>query len=268
VTGGTGVNTNLPATIQNKGWEITANAININNKYFRWSTSVNITIPRNKLLKADKNYFDENVIGRPLGVVPVYHFTGVDPTTGYYTVADKSGKLTSTPDASLDKTIYIDLNPKFYGGFQNSVSYKGLTFDFLFQFVNQKGANGIFGNANVPGSAPINQRTNVLNRWQQPGDHADIQKYTTINGGPTYDIARSSDKYYSDASYIRLKNTTLSYQLPYELINKVHIQNARVYMQGQNLITITKYLGGDPENRTISGLPPLKILTFGIQVTL
>jgi hypothetical protein len=84
---------------------------------------------------------------------------------------------------------------------------------------------------------------------------------------PAYWLA-SSDAIYSDASYIRLRNAALSWQLPNQFIKKLHFEQARIFVQGQNLLTITNYQGLDPENRSTSLLPPLRILTTGIQLTL
>ncbi len=269
VTGGTGVKTNKPATVQNSGLEMGLNTVNITSKDFNWSSSMNLTVSRNKLISITGTSADlqNDFVGKPLGVQRVYHFLGVDPLTGLYTVADKDGKATSTPDASKDMTVYIDLNPSFYGGFQNTFSYKGISLEVLFQFIKQKAANEIFGF--YPGRFYRNQPISVLDRWRKPGDQALIQKYdASYSSFPQYQMAIQSDKRISDASYIRLKNLSLSYQLPTTWVNSAYIKNARVFMQGQNLITITNYVGADPENRTFSGMPILKVLTMGIQIGL
>ncbi len=66
------------------------------------------------------------IIGQPLGIMRSLHFLGVDPATGLYLVSDKDGKPTSTPDYNTDRTVFINTLPKFYGGLQNSIRYKGL----------------------------------------------------------------------------------------------------------------------------------------------
>jgi hypothetical protein len=76
-----------------------------------------------------------------------------------------------------------------------------------------------------------------------------------------------SDANFVDASFIRLKNVSLSYSLPDALMKKWHLQKIRFYVQGQNLFTITGYKGYDPETKGVS-LPPLRVLTAGIQLTL
>jgi hypothetical protein len=104
----------------------------------------------------------------------------------------------------------------------------------------------------------------VLDRWQKPGDVASVAAFSTKK---TYYTTASSDYFYTDASYIRLKNLSFSWQPPSPWLKKIHMQNARIYLQGQNLITITNYRGMDPENLSISSLPPLRLITAGIQVT-
>jgi len=115
-----------------------------------------------------------------------------------------------------------------------------------------------------------NQHREVLDRWQKSGDKATIQRFTQAFGDAfnAYKIAQRSDYAYSDASFIRLKNISFSYQLPEHLKNKLHLQNCRLYIQGQNVLTITRYKGMDPENQTISGIPPLKVWVAGIQLSL
>jgi hypothetical protein len=118
----------------------------------------------------------------------------------------------------------------------------------------------------------------VLDRWQQPGDKAPFERYTTgaSNTGSLASTAASWASNYgdatrvADASFVRLKNISLSYHLPEKWMQKYHVQHARVYIQGQNLLTFTRYKGLDPENNLsgFTSLPPLKVLTGGIQVTL
>ena len=113
-----------------------------------------------------------------------------------------------------------------------------------------------------------NQPTSVLDRWRTVGDLSKVAKFRTVGGQQDINNAYGSDIMYSDASYLRLKNLSLSWQIPKAWRNAGHLQNARIYMQGQNLFTITKYKGLDPETRSSATLPPLKILTVGIQITL
>jgi hypothetical protein len=268
VTGSSGIRTNKPATVQNTGIELSLNTLNVQSKNFSWSSSINLTIPKNKLVSITGTSADlrDEFINKPLGILKVYHFIGVDSETGLYVVADKDGKPTSTPDRSLDQTVYIDLNPKYYGGLQNTFTYKNFSLDVLFQFTNQIAKNSIIGQ--FPGAFPVNQPVSVLNRWQQPGDKADIQKYNSdFSVYNQWQAATQSDKSYASASYIRLKNIAFSYSLPAVLLRKTKLQNGKVFINGQNLLTITDYVGLDPETRSNSGMPPLKVISFGVLLT-
>ena len=116
-----------------------------------------------------------------------------------------------------------------------------------------------------------NQFANVLEHWQKPGDVSAIQKFTQDPGSAASqaaDIFRlyGNDAKYSDASYIRLKNIFFGYDFSYALLRKLHLDSCRLYMQAQNLLTITSYLGADPETKNILSLPPLRTVTAGIQI--
>jgi hypothetical protein len=78
---------------------------------------------------------------------------------------------------------------------------------------------------------------------------------------------QQSDYAYSDASFIRLKNLAISWELPPDWKRKCHFESFRIYVQGQNLLTFTKYLGVDPESQG-TGLPPVRVVTTGIQISL
>jgi len=271
ITGGNGIRTNLPAKVQNTGIELGLSIRAIERKYFAWTSNFNFTKARNK--KFDYRGVDGAIYeldGKSLGTLQVYRYLGVDQYTGLYTVAGQDGMPTSSPNPSTDKIVFIDLNPSFYGGLQNSIRYKNLTLDFLCQFVKQIGTGGYFGPTFLPGTYEFNQPTSISDRWQKEGDVASIQKYNidfskVFN---SYLAATGSDKNYSDASYIRLKNVSLNWNLPSQWLTKAKFQSMRLYIQGQNLLTITNYPGVDPENRTFTGLPPLKTLTLGIQLGL
>ncbi|NII25845.1 SusC/RagA family TonB-linked outer membrane protein [Pseudoflavitalea sp. X16] len=279
-SGFTSVTKNLPATIQNTSWEFVLNTINVKGRNFYWSSSVNLTIPRNKLVNFPNieltSYAsgDYNVIvGQPLGVTKVFRYAGVDPATGKYLVLDKNDKPTSNPDFAADRTALITPLTKYYGGFQNSISHKGFQLNFLFQFVRQIALKDFyyFNGLNNPGFFSRfagNHPVTILNHWQKPGDNATIGRYTVINFGvPMWPL--SSDAGYSyEASYIRLKNLSLSWQLPSVWLQKAHLQNVRLYFSGQNLMTITKYSGLDPETRSSRTLPPLQLWTVGVQMEL
>ncbi|SFE98109.1 TonB-linked outer membrane protein, SusC/RagA family [Chitinophaga sp. CF118] len=270
-TGFYSITKNFPATVQNAGWELSLNTTNIKIGDFSWSSNINITLPLNKLVAfpglKTLSYADLLTIGQPLNTVKTFKFLDIDPATGIYRFIDSHGNSTSSPDNLTDKTVLIAPYPRYYGGIQNSFKYKGFEIDFLVQFVKQKAPNQFFGV--LPGFKFINQPTSVLNRWQKPEDVAPLQRYSSdFSLVQSYVNAVSSDKAYSDASYLRLKNLSVSWQLPEMWRQRVHLQSVRLFMQGQNLLTVTNYPGLDPESHSFNSLPPLKVLTIGLQIGL
>jgi TonB-linked SusC/RagA family outer membrane protein len=262
---------NFPATVQNAGWEFTLNSENIRGKAFNWRTSINLTIPKSKLITFQNletsSYNNILEIGMPINIQHVFTLVGVDPQTGTYQFTDAEGKLTATPDFSKDRTKIIKLDPYYYGGFQNSFSYKGFQLDILFQFVKQIATNFNFG-VIQPGyfAGTIgNQPKWTFNQWQKPGDIKTYQKFSSgFSIFSPWINALGSDQAYSDASYVRLKNLSLSFEIPKKWGQKLRSESFRIFIQGQNLITFTNYKGLDPETKSSSRLPPLRVMTFGV----
>ncbi len=266
-TGFASIQSNLDATVENRGWEFMLRTVNVQGKDFNWTTNFNLTIPRNELLEFPNleasTYRNTYVIGEPITVRKLFHFTGVNPTTGLYEFEDVNGD--GQISYADDRQAVADFGPKYYGGLQNQFSYKGLQLDFLFQFVKQLNWNY----ANTQGYAGLfyNQPTAYNNSWMQPGDIAQHQVFTT---GLNYEALQASEYYglsdaaVSDASYIRLKNVALSYDLP---LSNFKNFACRLVVQAQNLLTITSFEGADPEFREGGYLPPLRIVSGGLQLT-
>ncbi|MDQ1164658.1 SusC/RagA family TonB-linked outer membrane protein [Flavobacterium sp. SORGH_AS_0622] len=265
-TGFQSIQANLNAVVQNQGFEITLRTLNFKNSVFSWITNFNFTSARNQLISfpglEGSTYTNQYVIGQPLNIQKVYHYTGLDPLTGVYQFEDVNGDDVLNP--ADDKQTIKNLNPKFYGGLQNTFQYRNLEFDFLFQFVRQENFNENSGNP-MPGTM-YNQPSGVLSHWENPGDAGPYQGYSDSNGNRSVANSRllQSDAAISDASFVRLKNISLSYSLPNEWTKKL---TCRLSLQGQNVLTFTKYKGIDPEFKNTGYLPPLRIYTTSIQIT-
>ena len=263
-TGFSSLLANLDATVENTGIEIEFRSVNFKKKDFSWTTTLNLTAPKNELLSfpnlEGSTYANQLVIGESLNIRKAYHYTGIDPATGTYTFEDMNGDGLIT--AAEDRTVIIDTAPKLYGGLGNSFSYKNWNLDFLFQFVKQDGYNYLFTAALA--GVLSNQPVSALNHFPQDGTGAEIQQYST---GENYEVYEAYSRYsqsdaaISDASFIRLKSAGLTYSIPSTWSKTV---NAKIYLQGQNLLTFTNYKGADPENRSASFLPPLKQFTMGV----
>lgn len=264
-TGFTSLNANLDATVENKGVEFTLRISNIQTPHFNWTSNFNISASRNRLVEfpdlATSPYAETYVVGQALNIQKSYHFLGVNPQTGLYQFEDVNGDgVISAPD---DKQTVVDLTPKFFGGLQNTINFYGWQLDFLFQFVKQQNYDYAAGYA----GGMYNQPTAIANSWQQPGDNAQYQQYTTGTNSDAvqaYSNYTLSDAGIVDASYIRLKNIALSYDIPQKWTNTI---NCRLSFQGQNLLTFTHFKNGDPEFRNPGYLPPLKIYSLGVQLT-
>ncbi len=261
---------NFPGLVQNKGIEMTATTRNISAKNFSWTSSFNISFPKNKLLKfpglAQSSYADSYVIGQSLSVIRGYRYLGLDTQTGIYKFDDvnKDGSYTIA-----DYLNFGNRDPKFYGGLQNNLNYKGWELTFLFSFRKQTGNNYLAQLTRPPGQMG-NQPVLVLDRWQHPGDDAIGQQFTAgytnipvLQAGGLY---VRSDAAYTDASFIKLRNIALYYTLPAFIMECLHLKTGRLYAQGQNLLTVTGYKGGDPEIQNIYIMPPLKTWVMGINL--
>ena len=272
-TGFAAINYNLPATVQNNGLEFQINTVNIRTKQFTWQTSLNFTVPRNQLVSypglANSTNSYLYMIGEPLDIKKVLPFAGIDPATGVATYYNAQGKLVnSLRDLSLpqDFSAPVNLDKKYFGGMQNSFQYKSWQLTFLVQIAKQ------LGNKNMPNVAGSmnNQPVQVEGRWQKPGDITDIPKFTQDPSLTSYQnwAYTNTTNGYTDASFVRLKNLSLSYTMPSDLMRQLHLRTARLYFQAQNLFVITPYKYGlDPETQGYL-LPPLRQFVFGIQVTL
>lgn len=272
VTGFTDLAYNLDAKVQNKGWEFLVTTTNVKNRKFSWTTSANLTLERNKLLSypdlANSPYNNTLIIGQPITIGKAFSYAGVDPATGLYQFYDAKGSKTFNPNYITDRTALIDATPRFYAGLSNRITYNNISLDFSLQIVKQKGFYDPF--IEIPGLQNHNQTTNILSRWQQAGDNAPYQKYTSDYGTDAYNSAlnaKASDFRVSDASFVRLKNVSLSWQIPAAFCDRMRLQNGRVYIQGQNLLTFTKFKGLDPENQSSLYIPPLMMLVGGFQLT-
>ncbi len=259
--------------VQNRGLEMTLTTRNIENGVFKWSTDFNITVPQNRLLAfpnlANSSYASEYAIGQSLNRVYASEYIGVNPTTGLYTVKDANGDGVVN---SKDYTSVINLDPKFYGGLNNTFSYHRFTFSFFLQYDKQMGLDWRIANLYNPPGTIYNEPVQVLAAWTTPGQVTNVQKFTTqlgsITGTSGFFPAAFSNAFYSDASYIRLKNAFFSYDLPGKWLNSINVSSCKIFLQGQNLFVITPYKVGDPEIQTYTREAPLRTITAGLQLTL
>jgi TonB-linked SusC/RagA family outer membrane protein len=274
-TGFQTIQANLPADLQNTGWEFETDFHVLNKVNWQWNIGLNLTIPSNKLLAYPNLESSTNAflyeVGKPLTIRKGYDVS-VNPQTGVYTFKDVDGNGSRN---DLDRYIIDFLGPKYYGGLQNAIRFKQISFSLLLAFTKQNGLNYLATTPSVPGqwvpnSPTGNQPIEVLKRWQKIGDETSIQRFGTgsITSSSNQDVKLKSSKAISDASFIRVKNVALNYSLPKRWISAMKISSAEINLQGQNLFTLTNYIGLDPETQSMSNLPPLRTITMGLKFTL
>jgi TonB-linked SusC/RagA family outer membrane protein len=272
ISGFTGVTQNLNATVQNTGVEFALNTLNISTSSFNWASSVNFTIPRNMLLSypglqqsTDVNRY---VVGQPLTIEKLYRYGGVNPTTGLYQVKDIDGNgvLAESISDYGDRSYVQNIGRTFYGGINNTFRFKGFELSFLVQFSTQTSYNFIFYN---PGFSDENIPERIVqNHWRKDGDQSMYQK-ASRDFAAYYAQAQAnvSDASYLSSSFLRIKTASLSYVIPHDLVNKLSLKSGKIFVQGQNLATFSAFNGLDPEIG-INTLPPLRIITMGIEIRL
>jgi TonB-dependent starch-binding outer membrane protein SusC len=267
------ISTNIPALVENSGWEFTFLSNNIQKKGFKWSTSANISLPKNKLVEFDglenTTFKDVYIVGQPISSKRVYRTDGVDPNTGLLKMLNKDGVVTlSTLLTPKDQTIVINTAPTMSAGLSNNLSYKGFELNFFVQYVKKK---SLAVSPRMPGFL-FNVPEDYLDRWQRPGDIAKYPKFTqSFNNYEiynTYDLTGSgrTDIAWENGSYLRLKNVAIAWNFSSKITKKIGLNYLRVYGQGQNLLTFTRYKGFDPETVNLAA-PPMKIFTVGFQTS-
>ncbi|MBL1410986.1 SusC/RagA family TonB-linked outer membrane protein [Sphingobacterium faecale] len=265
-TGFPSIQDNLPATVENKGWEFSLNSQNIKSKDFSWTSNFNISFPKNTLLSFPNleasTYADQFIVGKSTSIKKSYNFEGIDPLTGQYIFTDYNKDGSITP--GFDRQNIQEIKTQYHGGIQNTLYYKNFSLDFLFQFVKQTNYNFNY-DITVPGSI-YNQPIEVLNSWTHASPNSQYGYFSSGYNSVmlnSINLFKSSNMAIGDASYIRLKNVSLSYLLT---LPKARLNSVRFYFQGQNLWTITNYYGLDPELVLTRYLPPLKTYAFGVQL--
>src|SRR5690625_5035148 len=266
ITGFTNVLGNLLATVQNTGLEFVLQTSPFQTENFSWTSNVNLTIPKNRLVDfpdlESSSYASQYEIGKSLGIQKLYHYTGINSETGKYSFEDVNGDGVLNNE---DRILTVDLSRKFYGGWYNNIAYKNLKLSFLFEFVNQKSLNHVTAFGTPGGSANI--PIEVLDRWREDNPHSKYQGYTQ-NYDPGFSNYMNSDASIINGYFIRMKSLSLNYQLPTALIKSLSLQQAQVYLNAQNLFTISSYKGYDAQNPRDLNLPALTSVNLGIKLTI
>jgi TonB-linked SusC/RagA family outer membrane protein len=243
-------------SVRNQGIDIEVGGILVDRSGFRWDASFNIGLLENEVtsLVDSDTIFAGNIpnliVGQPVDFFYLLDYAGVNPANGRAMVRRADGSLTYNPGFE-DGAVRGSSIPTAFGGLTNTFSYKGFTLDVLFQFqLGNEAFNGDLYNI-LDNGGNDNRRVDVIeNRWQNPGDVTNYPQLT--NNGNIAGIDQEfgfigTTRFMSDGGYVRLKTATFSYDFPRAWMNSVGMRRARIFVQGVNLITWTKYDGIDPE---------------------
>ncbi|MDD3876958.1 MAG: TonB-dependent receptor [Bacteroidales bacterium] len=266
-------------SLRNYGLEVSLFTRNID-KNFKWTTDFNISFNRNKVLDVmglPPDAFESGqpgegrvMTGYPVGQHYLVQYAGVQQEDVTLQLYDLEGNpmyhSNGTPYEVLVKAgeeVFYDINgnlmpashpnfydhrvargnpvPKFMGGITNTLSFKGFDFSFLFVFVYGNTVYDDDAKNQIGSFASTAQREDILDAWTTENTDTDIPKLD-INYSP-----KNSDRFLYDASFLRLRNITLGYNIPRGVCEKLKFNNMRIYVSGQNLYTYTKFPGWDPE---------------------
>lgn len=270
----TSIQANL-GSLENKGIEFSLNYKIFDND-FKWSVNGNVAYNENKITNLGEDFDPENPIldgggtalaeGHAIGEFYRVRWAGVNPANGNPLWLDKEGNITDAFSTSNRVFLGKTQDPKYVGGFGTDLSYKGFAINALFSYAADQwrlnGSYAIIEDTSLAGFA--NMSTSLLRMWEQQGDVTDIPRYNSVTR------AQAGTRYLEDASFIRLRNISLSYSLNKDVLEKTKLfTKVRIYVQGQNLLTFTKWRGFDPESNissTFFEYPTPKTLTMGFDL--
>jgi TonB-dependent starch-binding outer membrane protein SusC len=262
------------ASMYNRGMEFSLTAKVINNANFSWTSTLNVTTLKNKVTALGPGVPEivgttqlerTNItrVGSPIGSFFLIKTNGVDAATGRRIFVDgqgrevlfdfsatnrytyRDGSVAPAIDLSRDGYIAGNPHPKVFGGFNNTINI--MDFDFTVDAIYSFGNKVYFGSrAGLLDQRFWNSTTDVLKRWQKPGDVTDIPRIV-YNDNISNGSAAPIDANLGSGSFVKFRSISLGYSVAKNLLGKINLSQARVYAQVQNAFMITKYKGSDPE---------------------
>ena len=265
-------------SLQNQGLELQLDYKIYNTKDLTWTIGGNIAFNKTEIKELGDNteiaYSEDgrlrHIVGKSLYTFRLFDYAGVDPTNGEALWRDKTGLLTN--DYSKARYVYdASPEPVFIGGFNTNVAYKGFQLGAFFEF---KGGNHVMliekrYLESDGASMSNNQVTTALNYWKKPGDTGVNPK--PIAGNSTNSNSFSSTRFLQRGDYLRVKDITLSYNLPKAQLQTAGIGAAKLYVSAQNIFTFHDVDWWDPE-RGVDGIgygiyPMTKALVAGVEIS-
>ena len=259
----------------NKGVDVNFNVDIVKNSQFYWSVKANFNYNKNEITElfngrdeyALPDYGLMYKVGHSVGEFYTVRRAGIDPRDGKQMWYDKDGNLTKVYNEERDAVLIgKDMFAPLTGGFGTELAWKGLSVSADFTWAGKKyllNNDDYFIENSVMAAKNYNQTTNMLNMWTTPGQITDIPA--------AGEVIQFDDHLIENASFIRLKNLTVQYALPKNVLKRLgDMQNVNLFFTGRNLWTITEFTGYDPEpdsNLVVFGYPNTRQFIFGLEVT-
>ncbi|HEU4902632.1 MAG TPA: SusC/RagA family TonB-linked outer membrane protein, partial [Flavisolibacter sp.] len=279
-TGGFTTYSNNVGAMENKGVEVTLNAVPVKSRNFNWSLSLNAAFNKNRVTRLREGV--DEIVGNPFTLkvgedVQSYYlrlWAGADPDNGdplWY--KDASKKETTSDFSQAQRVIVGSASPKSFGGVSTSLSYKFVTLDAQvnYQYGNYVYNQWDFVFVSDGAFLGLNHNRTELLRWRKAGDVTLVPRFEYGNATASNEV---STRYLYKGDFVRLRNVSLGFDLPAKYAEKAHLTSARIYVRGTNLWTKTfdKNLTMDPE-QPVTGLSDLqffnpKSYTIGLTIQL
>lgn len=273
-TSGFGTRWDNVGAMRNRGVEINVSADVLRIKDFTWNVNANVSYNKNEITEL-YNGITEYVasdtgrmvaVGHPLGEFYLNRYAGVNPTNGDALWYTKDGEITTEYNENDKVMLGKTHEAPWQGGFGTTLSWQGFSLSAQFTWVADRwmlNNDRVFQESNGLFSAYNQSKRMLYDRWKKPGDVTDIPRYGVT---PQLD-----SRFLEDASFLRLKNLMLSYTFPQKWLQRTNfLSSARIYAQGQNLLTFTSFTGMDPESTSNvykAQYPMSRQFTFGLEVS-
>ena len=270
---GFGSNWDNVGAMVNRGAELnlTGTALQIGD--FTWMLNANVSYNHNRITElyggVDEYEMASTslklVVGHDSGEFYLNRFAGVNPANGDALWYTADGQITDELRDEDRVMVGKSFNAPWAGGFGTTFSWKGLSLSAQFSWVADRWVinNDRYYQESNGRFQTYNQSVKLLDRWKEPGDISETPRHG--------EFMEFDDRLLEDASFLRLKNLMLSYQIPSNVIQRSgFIEGLRVYFQAQNLLTFTNFSGLDPEgvgNIYIAQYPMSRQFTFGLDLT-
>ncbi len=265
--------------MENRGIEVQMKYVVYDKNDWNVSVNGNFSYNKNKVLDLHESFDGLNFVGgatalgegEAIGSFYVVEYAGVNPANGNPLFYKADGTLTETLNDADRQFTGKSVYPVWQGGFGTSIGYKGFDFNTQWTFLADVYRNNLDYAQLVETQSfndDVNRSPDVLNVWQNPGDITDIPRLGSALG--SVDYINSTDRFLEDASFLRLRNISLGYSFNQEQLKRWPVTGLRFFIQGENLVTFTKYRGWDAEAgfRTTDrgNYPTPRIYTFGASI--